>query len=142
MSRYLGEDYILPALDPNNSAWFTAGQLMVQFCADCNASRFPPEDVCFSCRGCNLEFRSIEGFGRIESVVEVQHPVHPALADRVPYNVAVVSLDAAPGCNAIGNIVNAGQRLPAIGDAVKAIFETVTVTQTGEELKIPNWELI
>ena len=86
--------------------------------------------------------RTIAGEGVIESVVEVQHPVHPLLADRVPYNVAVISLNGAPGCNAIGNIVNSDEVDVSIGQSVRAIFEKATDPETGEQLLIPNWEAV
>lgn len=139
MTRYLGDDFLQPVLDANNTPWFTSGELQVQFCDDCDAARFPPEDVCFKCQSVNLGFRGLPGTGKIESVVEVQHPVHPLLADKVPYNVAVISLDGAEGCNAIGNILGDAVK-PEIGQAVKVVFEAATGPD-GEELKIPNWEI-
>ncbi|MEM8498541.1 MAG: OB-fold domain-containing protein [Pseudomonadota bacterium] len=141
-NRYLGDSFLLPALDPDNKDWFTSGQLHVQFCNHCDAARYPAEDVCFQCQGSDLEFRAISGEGVIESVVEVQHPVHPLLADRVPYNVAVISLNGAPGCNAIGNIVNSDEVDVSIGQKVRAIFEEATDPESGEQLLIPNWKAI
>ena len=142
MARYLGDEFLLPVLDPHNRPWFTSGRLEVQFCTACDRAQFPPEDVCTACRGHDLEFRSLPGEGTVESAVEVTFPVHPLLADRVPYNVAVVSLDGAPGCHAIGNVVNRGPGDVAIGQRVRAIFEEATDPTTGESLLIPNWEAV
>jgi uncharacterized OB-fold protein len=142
MTRYLGDDYLLPALDPTNSPWFTSGSLQIQCCIDCDSAQHPPEDVCVQCRGTNLEFRTMPGEGTVESAVEVQHPVHPLLKDRVPYNVAVVSIDGAEGCNAIGNIINRGSGEVEIGQRVRAVFEEVTDPNTNETLLIPQWEAI
>ena len=142
MERYLGAGFLLPVIEPDNNLWFTSGKLHVQFCNHCNTARFPPEDVCFSCQGLDLSMRPISGEGTIESVVEVQHPVHPLLADRVPYNVAVIALEGADGCNAIGNIVNAHAKEIEIGKKVKAVFEPASHPDTGEEMLIPNWELV
>ena len=82
------------------------------------------------------------GGGRVESAVEVHHPVHPLLADRVPYNVAVISIDGAEGCNAIGNVVNRGPGDVEIGQRVRAVFEEVTDPETGDRILIPQWEAI
>lgn len=142
MPRYLGDEFLLPVLDPHNTPWFTSGELMVQFCVGCGDSQFPPEDVCKSCLGQELEFRSLPGEGTVESAVEVTFPVHPLLKDRVPYNVAVISLDGAPGCNAIGNVVNRGPGEVEIGQRVRAIFEEATDPSSGETLLLPNWEAI
>ena len=142
MSRYLGDDFLLPVIDQHNKDWFTAGEVRVQFCNACNAAQFPPEDVCTQCRSYDQEFRTVSGEGTVESAVEVTFPVHPLLADKVPYNVAVISLDGAPGCNAIGNVVNKGPAEVEIGQRVRAIFEEATDPNTGDTLLIPNWEAI
>jgi len=142
MSRYLGDDYLLPVLDPGNEPWFTSGNLQVQFCNDCEHAQLPPEDVCLGCRGTNLAFRTMPGEGTVESAVEVHFPVHPLLMDRVPYNLAVISIDGAPGCNAIGNVTNLGSGDVEIGQRVRAIFEEATDPQSGERLLVPNWEAI
>ena len=142
MARYLGDDFLLPVLDPNNTPWFTSGSLQVQCCNDCGAQKFPPEDVCVQCRSTNLEFRTLPGEGTVESAVEVHFPVHPLLKDRVPYNIAVISLDGAEGCNAIGNVVNRGSDEVEIGQRVRAVFEEATDPNSGTKLLIPNWEAI
>ena len=82
------------------------------------------------------------GEGTVESAVEIHYPVHPLLKDRVPYNVAVISIDGAPGCNAIGNVVNRGSGEVEIGQRVRAVFEEVTDPQTDQKLLIPQWEAI
>lgn len=142
MSRYLGDDYLLPVLDPDNEPFFTSGELRVQFCEDCGHAQFPPEDVCLGCRSTNLEFRTMPGEGTVESAVEVHFPAHPLLKDRVPYNVAVISIDGAAGCNAIGNVVNVDSSSVEIGQRVRAIYEEATDPSDGRTILIPNWEAI
>ena len=82
MPRYLGDDFMLPALDLQNTPWFTEGSVQVQFCDDCGHAQHPPEDVCRSCQGTRLSFRAMTGEGTIESCVVVHHPVHPGLVGR------------------------------------------------------------
>lgn len=142
MARYLGDDFLLPVLDAHDTPWFTKGSLQIQFCQDCESPQHPPEDVCVGCRGTRLEFRTMSGEGTVESAVEVHFPVHPLLADRVPYNVAVVSIDGAPGCNAIGNVVNLASGAVEIGQRVRAVFEEATDPNTGTKLLIPQWEAL
>ena len=139
MSRYLGDDFLLPAIDPNNQGWFTSGALHIQFCNACDKAQHPPEELCRSCQSHDVGFREIVGTGRIESVVTVEHPVHPLLVDRCPYLIAVVSLDGAPGCSAIGNILNVEPGIPKIGDRVRVSYEEATDAQ-GTKLMIPQWE--
>lgn len=142
MARYLGDSFLLPALTPENKPWFTTGSIQVQFCTACDAAQHPPEDVCIQCRCRDLEFRTMPGEGTVESAVEVHFPVHPLLKDHVPYNVAVISLDGAPGCNALGNVVNKGAGDVEIGQRVRAVYEEATCPDTGEKMLIPNWEAI
>ena len=139
MPRYLGDDFLLPLLDPRCEPWFTSGSIQVQFCDDCGHAQHPPEDLCSSCQGTSLSFRSLSGEGRVESCVVVHHPVHPALAERGPYVVAVVSLDGAPGCNAIGNVVDCEPEAVEIGQRLRAVYEEVPDPVSGRTLRIPQW---
>jgi uncharacterized OB-fold protein len=140
MPRHLGDQWILPELDPMNREWFTAGALRVQNCNACGADQHPPEEVCGGCQSTDLGFRDCGATGRVESSVVVHHAVHPLLKDRVPYTVAVVSLDGAPGCHAVGNIVDTDEGPVEIGQAVTVVFETVEDEPAGETLHIPLWK--
>jgi uncharacterized OB-fold protein len=142
MTRILGDDWLLPALDARNRAWFTSGQLALQACTRCAAVQFPPEDACRSCGAFELGERASAGRGRVESVAVVHHPVHPALAPYVPYAVVLVSLDDAPGVNLLGNVLNRAADEIAIGDRVRAVFEEVRDPDSGEALRIPQWEVV
>ena len=111
MARHFGDDWLIPALDPFNESWFTAGKITVQSCA-------------------------------VESVAVVHHPVHPGLSDYCPYAIVVVSLDGAPGANAIGNILNRDPGDISIGQRVRAVFEPAKDAKTGADLLIPQWEVV
>jgi uncharacterized OB-fold protein len=141
MTRVLGEDWLLPGLDDSNRAWFTSGQLSVRACTSCGALQFPPEDVCGACQGFEFKLQPCRGQGRIESFIVVHHPVHPALKDVGKYAVVLVSLDDAPGVNIVGNVVGSAPEDLAIGQGVRVVFEEVTDPDTGDLLKIPQWEL-
>jgi uncharacterized OB-fold protein len=142
MARYFGDSWLLPALDPTNNPWFTAGEITVQSCDDCGAFQHPPEEVCGGCQGANLSFVACSGEGTVESVAVVHHPVHPSLSDYCPYAVVVVSIDGAAGVNAIGNVLNLPTEEIAIGQRVRAVFEEVPDPDGGEMLRIPQWEVI
>ena len=140
MPRLLGDDFLVPSLTPHNTPYFTAGSIQIQFCKDCGHAQHPPDDLCYACRGKNLEFRAMPGSGRVESAVVVHHSVHPALKTKVPYAVAVISVDGAPGCNVMGNVVGCAPETVKIGDRVRAFFDEVKSPQNGATLKIPNWK--
>jgi uncharacterized OB-fold protein len=140
MTRYLGEDFILPSLTPNNTPYFTAGTIQIQFCDDCGHAQHPPDEICYGCQGTSLSFRACEGTGTVESFARVHHPLHPALKDRIPYLIAIISVDGAPGCNVQGNLVNCPTDGARIGQRVRAVFEEAVDPVTGTALKIPQWE--
>ena len=142
MTRHLGDDWLLPAIDDLNRPWFTQGTLQVQQCGDCDTLQHPPDEVCCGCQGTNLGFRECSGQGHIESVAIVHQAVHPGLKDALPYAVVVVSLDDAPGVNAIGNVLNREPSQVEIGQAVRAVFEDVDPADGGERLLIPQWEVV
>jgi uncharacterized OB-fold protein len=81
------------------------------------------------------------GTGRVESAAIVHHPVHPVLKERVPYVIAIVSVDGAPGCSVQGNVVGCPPEAVQIGQRVRAVFEEATDKATGTKLWIPQWEL-
>ena len=142
MSRYLGDDWALPALDPQTRPFFTSGAIRIQVCRSCNTAQHPPDDVCHACQGMEFEFRDSVGLGTVHSYIVVHHPVHPALADRVPYAVALVVLEDMPNVRVCGNILNLAPDAIEIGQRVRAVFEEVSDSEGGEELTIPQWETL
>jgi hypothetical protein len=142
MSRILGDDWLLPTLDAKNRAWFTSGRLALQACASCQAVQFPPEDACRSCGSFELGAHESAGLGRVESVAVVHHAVHPALRPYVPYAVVLVSLDDAPGVNLLGNVLNRRADEITIGARLRVAFEEVRDPDTGDTLRIPQWEVV
>ncbi len=140
MPRYLGDDFLLPNLTPNNTPFFTSGEITIQFCDDCGHAQHPPDDICYACQGTKLSFRACAGTGTVESCARVHHPLHPALADKVPYVIAIISVDGAPGCNVQGNVLNCDAENVVIGQKVRAVYEEIDDPQTGEKLRIPQWE--
>jgi uncharacterized OB-fold protein len=143
--RALGEKWGLPILDDKTREFFSAGRLRVQACKTCDAVQHPPEDVCRACGGHELGFVDAGETGTVHSCIVVHHAVTPALTDRIPYAVLLVVPDAAPGVRLVGNLVGSAADTVSIGDRVRAVFEAVTIedpaANTGETLKIPQWEL-
>lgn len=140
MKRILGDDWLVPELDELNRQWFTRGRVCIQSCASCDAVQHPPELVCHACGSSEFGWRESSGTGRIESFAVVRHPVHPRLAAQCPYTVVIVSLDDIPGVNVVGNLAGNPEAALEIGNAVRALFETVEDPEQGT-LEIPQWEL-
>ena len=141
MSRVLGEGWALPDLSDWNRAFFTSGALTLQRCQSCGRVQHPPEEVCTSCQGSGFDDFVSAGLGRVESVAVVHHPVHPALADRVPYAIVLVSVADAPGLLITGNVVGTAPEAVRIGDEVRVVFERATDPSNGQVFQIPQWEI-
>ncbi|HZR79983.1 MAG TPA: OB-fold domain-containing protein [Candidatus Binatia bacterium] len=142
MKRVLGDGWPVPMLDAHNREFFTAGVLTLQRCRACGHVQHPPEDVCEACQSFDLGGFASAGDGRIESVAVVTHAIHPALADRVPYAIALISVADAPGILVAGNVVGKEPDAVRIGDRVRVVFEEAKSARTGEELRIPQWEVV
>lgn len=73
-----------------------AGALKFQACG-CGHRWLPPREACPAClRGDQWSWREAGGRARLVSWVVYHTAYHPAFADRVPYNVALVELDEGP----------------------------------------------
>ena len=142
MKRVLGDDWGLPSLDALNRDFFTAGVLTLQQCKHCQHIQHPPDEVCEACQSFELGGFVSAGDGRIESVAVVTQAVHPVLADRVPYAIALVSVADAPGILLAGNVVGKEPDDVRIGDRVRVVFEDATDPRSGEPLKIPQWQIV
>lgn len=136
-SRHLGNDWALPALDESNRPFFISGRIALRVCADCGAVRHPPQPLCSECQGSRTSTRFSMGVGTVHSRIVVHHAVHPALADAVPYCVALVSLDDFPETRIVGNVLDVPPSEVRIGMRVRAVFERVD--DGGEPLQIPQW---
>ncbi len=79
--------------------WKAAGEgrLSLQRCGGCGAHRHPPTAACYRCQSLEWKWDDLPGTGTVFTYTWVEHPVHPATVDYVPYNVAVVELDGVEG---------------------------------------------
>ena len=142
MTRYLGDDWMLPGTDALTKRFFTAGRLVFQECAKCGFVQHPPSDVCGACQAFEFTERASAGSGRIESLTVAHYAVHPALKGRVPYAVVLVSLEDVPEVRVIGNVLNRAPGDLRVGQRVRVCFEEAKDPQSGELLRIPQWEAV
>ncbi|HEV7564421.1 MAG TPA: OB-fold domain-containing protein [Microbacteriaceae bacterium] len=128
---------ILPQIDEVNRPFWAgcrAGELRLQRCCTCRRVRYPPAPLCPSCLGVEVEWESMSGCGTIVSFVIFRRAYHPAWADRVPYNVALIELDEGP--RMISNVVEAAPEALQVGQRVSSVFEAVT-----DEVTVPRFRL-
>ena len=87
------------------------GELIFQRCSACGNAWLPARTECPRCLGDDWAWERASGGGRLVSWVVYHRSYHPAFADKLPYNVAIVELDEGPRLitNIIG--VKGGQGL-------------------------------
>jgi hypothetical protein len=140
MSRFLPDEWILPAIDERTRAFFTSGKLLLQACAACGAVQHPPEDVCRHCQEMVFETRESSGRGVVFSYTIVHHAVHPILEQAVPYAVALVELDDFPHVRVVANVVDLPPGEVRIGLRVAAVWQDTVDPQSGERLLFLQWQ--
>jgi uncharacterized OB-fold protein len=118
----------LPAITDDTRPFWDACRrhaLVVQRCTGCGAFRHPPSPVCWRCRGFAHEWVPVSGRGTVFSYATVHRAFLPGLEAGVPYVVAVIALDDAPGVRLVSNLID-GE--PAIDLPVEVVFDDVSDT--------------
>ena len=114
----------LPRLDPDNRFFWTSGEdgvLRLLQCGACRKFIHPPKPVCPFCLSEEVAPAAVAGTGTVASYTINRQKWHPAL--EVPYVIARVGIDGAPGVILTTNIVGCPVEAVAIGDPVRVIFE-------------------
>lgn len=80
------------------------GVVLLQRCTVCGTHWHPPQPACPSCLSGSCEWVEASGEGELYSYTTVHHAAHPAVAEKLPYVVALVALAEAPIiiCNFLG----------------------------------------
>jgi uncharacterized OB-fold protein len=118
--------------------WLAAREhrLVVPRCTKCSTFRFPPSPFCHACTHQEVDLVQVAGTGTVYTYTVARHPVVPQLADHIPYVVAVIELDDAPGVRMIVNIVESDPEAVEIGSPVTVVWDDVD-----EEVTIPRFRL-
>jgi hypothetical protein len=106
------------------------GALGVLFCAACDASVHLPRPYCSACGSMDVEWREVAPTGTIYSWTVVEHQLHPAFP--VPYTVALVEVDEAPGVRFVTHLD--GRPDVEIGTPMVAVFDE----ERGDTV-LPRW---
>lgn len=126
----------LPQPTPTSTPFWHAaarGQLLLQQCGECGHRFAVARMFCTACLSEKLQWTPARGTGRIYTYTINGRAAHPALKERVPMAVAVVTLDE--GVRLAGEVVNAAGI--CIDAPVRVVFEPV-----GEAIALPRFELL
>jgi uncharacterized OB-fold protein len=114
----------MPRLDSSNRFFWTGGsvgELRIMRCQDCSTFIHPPRPVCRNCLSENLAPEVVRGTGVVDTYTVNHQKWFPGLD--VPYVIARVALDGAPGVILTTNIIGCPVDSVHIGDRVRVKFE-------------------
>jgi uncharacterized protein len=117
-----------PAPVPDQASAFfwegaARGELLVQRCADCASFQYPPTVVCEKCQSRDIRPTRVSGRGTLYALTVMHQAFLPIFAENLPFTIALVDLDDAPGARLLTNIVDAAPGDLAAGDPLEVVFE-------------------
>src|SRR5689334_4484073 len=127
----------MPRLDSENRFFWTSGadgQLRLLRCRDCATFIHPPRPVCRKCLSENVAPEVVAGTGVVDTFTVNYQEWRPGL--EVPFVIARVAIDGAPGVYLTTNIINCPVDEVDIGDKVRVTFQ-----QEGE-IYLPLFEKV
>ncbi|HIF98423.1 MAG TPA: Zn-ribbon domain-containing OB-fold protein [Myxococcales bacterium] len=133
--RYFPDGMPPPLADPTTLPWWEAAadhRLVVQRCADCQATRLPPAPVCAACRSTEFDWTEVPGAGSVYTFTIVHRPI--AADQQLPFVIAVVALENSGGLRMISNLVEVDPDDVEIGMALEVVWEDMS-----EDLAIPRF---
>jgi uncharacterized OB-fold protein len=98
------------------------GQLCFPRCEDCGRYHWYPMKRCPYCRSDRLAWSPVKGPGHLYTWTRVHHPFEPSLANDLPYVVALIDFEDAPGIRYVSNVVDIPPEKLKIGMALKPVF--------------------
>lgn len=114
----------LPRLDASNRDFWTGGEqgeLRLLRCRDCDTFIHPPRPVCRNCLSENVATQAMAGTGVVDTFTVNYQKWSPVM--EVPFVIARVAIDGAPGVYLTTNIVGCPVEDVDIDDRVRVTFE-------------------
>lgn len=114
----------MPRLNADNRPFWTGGaegKLVLMHCEDCGTYIHPPRQVCRHCISGNVRPVAVAGTGIVDTYTVNHQKWRPNL--EVPYVIARVAIDGAPGVYLTTNVVGCPVDEVEIGDRVRVTFE-------------------
>jgi uncharacterized OB-fold protein len=127
----------LPRLDALNRSFWTGGadgELRIVHCRDCGLWIHPPQPCCRRCLSENVAPEAVAGTGVVDTFT-VNHQAW-APGQEVPFVIARIALDGAPGVVLTSNVVGCDPEVVDIGTKVRVVFEP------HEDVWIPLFETV
>ncbi len=111
-------------------------ELVIQKCNNCGTFRFTPAPICYHCQSFDFEWHKVSGKGTVYSYTIVHYPAHPALKEKVPYNIVLVEIPDAGNVRILGNLIDGTpDEEILIGMPVEVTFEKIN-----DDVTLPQWK--
>jgi uncharacterized OB-fold protein len=113
---------VMDTIDSDTRPFWEAtkqGELLIQYCPNCNRYQFYPRIICKNCLS-DIEWTVSKGKGTVYSFTVVHKVFNPEFKEKVPFIVALVTLDEGP--RMLTNIVEAAMEDIKIGMQVEVDF--------------------
>jgi uncharacterized OB-fold protein len=128
-----GREYKLPipVADEESGPFYRGARerkLMLLRCSDCGTWRMPGRERCIDCWSTESEWAQASGRGKLYSFGIMHQQYHPAFAEALPYNFAIVEL--AEGPRMISNIVDCASDALRIDMPLEAVYDDVSEETT------------
>ena len=120
-----------PVTDTTEAFWEATKEerFLVQWCGACKSAIFYPREVCPQClTSDSLEWRPSSGNGTVYAYSVQYRPANPTMADRVPYTVALVEVDAGDGSTIrlMSNVIDIDPEQVEVGLPVTVAWEPLS----------------
>ncbi len=100
-------------------------RLVAPRCTACGAFRMPPTPFCWQCRTQAVDWVELSGRGTVFTFNVTRQALVPFLRGAVPYVVAVIELEGAPGVRLISNVIDVDPALVKIGMPVRVAWDDI-----------------
>jgi uncharacterized OB-fold protein len=121
----------IPVADEASAPFFEGAKLrrlMLLCCSSCGRWRLPGRDRCTECWSTDAAWAQASGKGTLYTFGIMHQQYHPAFAEVIPYNYAIVELDEGP--RLITNVVDCPNDKLRIDMPVEAVFDDVSEETT------------
>lgn len=113
-----------PDVEPEFSGYFDslrAGTVSFPYCEDCGRNHWYPMPRCPHCQSERIIWRPVSATGEIWSWTVVRHAFDEKFAEKLPYVVALITFEDAPGIRLIANIEGANEDELRVGLPVELV---------------------
>ncbi len=125
---YLGGHDVAPRPNADDAPfWENCAQrrLTFQKCRDCGTPTHPPIGVCPHCQSMARDWTEAPANARVYSFTWIHTAADDAVAQSLPYNVAVVEFPGLPGVRLVTNVVDVRPGELSIGDSVTLAWDAI-----------------